>query len=110
MKIHLIRKETLEDFARENPMSRNSLEDFISKVKYADWSIPQDILYTFSDADILGKGSCRVIFNINGNRYRMICKYFFGKSQVHLFICWIGLHHEYDAICALSRQFDISKY
>lgn len=110
MRIHLIRKETLEEFGTAKPMSRVALEAFISKVKYAEWSIPKDILHTFSDADILGRGSSRVIFNINGNRYRMICKYVFGKKQVHLFVCWIGVHAEYDALCLQNRQFDISLY
>lgn len=59
MRIRLIRKETIEDFARVNARSKPSF------------------------ADNLGNSSHRV-FNIGGNNYGMICKYHFGKSK---FIC-----------------------
>ncbi|WP_298608866.1 type II toxin-antitoxin system HigB family toxin [uncultured Spirosoma sp.] len=50
---------------------------------------------TFGAADLLGNGTNRIVFDIGGNYYRMICKYAFGKNQVHLFVCWIGAHAEY---------------
>ncbi|WP_394367549.1 type II toxin-antitoxin system HigB family toxin [Mangrovibacterium lignilyticum] len=34
------------------------------------------------------KGSNRVVFNIGGNKYRVICQYYFGRQKVHLFIKW----------------------
>jgi mRNA interferase HigB len=30
--------------------------------------------------------------------------------QIHLFICWIGSHAEYDKICKLNQQFEINIY
>ena len=55
-------------------------------LKGSDWNKPSDILNTFGNADMLGNGSCRVVFDIGGNNYRVICYYFFGEKQVHLFI------------------------
>ncbi len=40
----------------------------------------------------------------------MIGNYAFGDKQVHLFICWIGTHAEYDKICDAGEQFTVSDY
>ena len=110
MKIHLIRKETIEEFARLNAQSRISFAHWLTKVKYADWEKPADIQATFRSTDLLGQGSNRAVFDIGGNNYRMIGKYAFGDRQVHLFICWIGTHAAYDELCDNNEQFTVSIY
>jgi mRNA interferase HigB len=110
MKVHLIRKETIEDYARQNARSRSSFRDWLSKLKYADWEKPADIQATFPGADLLGNGSNRVVFDIGGNNYRMIGKYAFGDRQAHLFVCWIGIHAEYDELCNNNEQYTVSNY
>jgi mRNA interferase HigB len=110
MKIHLIKKQTLEDFAHRYPGSKTSLEDWAEKLKLADWKQPGDMKQTYNTADLLGKSSSRVVFNIAGNNYRMICKYIFGTKQVHLFVCWMGTHAEYDKICKQNEQYNINLY
>ncbi len=110
MKVHLIRKETIEEFARRNAQSRTSLEEWLTKIKYADWEKPADIQATFRSTDLLGKSSGRAVFDIAGNHYRMICKYAFGDKQVHLFVCWIGTHAEYDELCDNNEQYSVSIY
>jgi mRNA interferase HigB len=110
MRVHLIRRETIESYAAANARSKSSFGIWLAVVKYADWSAPSDIKETFGAADILGKGSNRVVFDIAGNNYRMICKYVFGEKQVHLFICWIGTHAEYDKLCKGKEQYTITNY
>jgi len=110
MKVHLIRKETIEGYAVGNPGSRSPFAEWLTKLKHADWEKPSDIQATFGSADSLGKSSSRVVFNIGGNNYRMICKYFFGEKQVHLFVCWIGTHAEYDKLCDDNEQYTVSEY
>lgn len=110
MKIHLIKKHTLKSFAKQHPTSTVPLKDWLSKVKFAKWESPIDIKATFKTADILGKSCNRVVFDIGGNNYRMICKYAFGSSQVHLFICWMGNHTEYDKICNKGEQYTINTF
>lgn len=110
MKVHLIRKQTIEDFARRHPASRSSLEDWLEKIKQADWEKPADMQATFNTADLLGRGSARVVFDIAGNNYRIICKYAFGDNQVHLFVCWMGTHAKYTRFCTKNEQFTVSIY
>ena len=110
MKVHLIKKETIHHYALYNSRSRPSFEEMLTKLKLADWEYPSDIKATFSAADLLGKGSNRVVLNIGGNTYRMICKYAFGDARIHLFICWIGTHAEYTKLCDKQMQYTISNY
>jgi mRNA interferase HigB len=110
MKVHIIRKETIEEFARQNARSRPSLEEWLTKVKNADWEKPADMRATFRTADLLGKNSSRVVFDMAGNNYRMICKYAFGDKQVHLFVSWIGTHAEYSKLCEDNGQYTVSIY
>lgn len=110
MKVHLIKVETISEYARENARSRPSFEEWLQKLKYSNWEKPADIQATFKTADLLGKRSGRVVFDIAGNNYRMICKYAFGDKQVHLFVCWIGTHAEYDDLCKREQQYTVSLY
>ena len=110
MKVHLIRKDTIEGYATSNARSRPSFEEWLTKLKLADWDKPTDIQLSFGSADLLGKGSNRVVFDIGGNNYRLICKYAFGEKQVHLFVCCIGTHAEYDKLCKNNEQFSKRNY
>lgn len=110
MRVHLIRKETIETYVADNARSRSSFSIWLTAIKHADWEAPEDILETFGSADLLGNGSDRVVFDIGGNRYRMICKYVFGQKQVHLFVCWIGTHTEYDELCSKNKQYTVTDY
>jgi mRNA interferase HigB len=110
MKTHLIKKQSIEDYIVKNSQSRASFEIWLSILKRADWNDPNDIVSTFNNADILGNGSDRVVFNIGGNNYRMICKFHFGYMKIHLFIKWIGTHAEYTKLCNDGKQFEINSY
>lgn len=83
---------------------------WLSKVTFADWEPSSDIKKTFGSADLLEKGSERVVFDLGGNNYRMIDKYVFCQKQVHLFVCWIGTHAVYDKLCKENKQYTINIY
>ena len=110
MRVRLIKKQAIEAWVVRHPLCRASFTRWISIVKYADWNKPGDVLVTFASADILGNGSNRVVFDIGGNRCRMICKYHFGLTYVHLFIKWIGTHSAYTKICNKGKQFTVSDF
>ena len=108
MKVHLIKKQSIEEFAAQNVRSKSSFRFWLTAIKFADWEKPSDIKATFGSADLLGNSSSRVVFNIGGNNYRMICKYWFGDKQVHLFVCWIGTHSDYEEICKRGLQYNVN--
>ena len=110
MKVHLIKKQSIIAFTEKHATSRSSFAYWLAIIKMADWNEPADIMATFGSADLLGNSCNRVVFDIAGNNFRMICKYAFGEKVVHLFVCWIGTHAEYDKICKTSEQYTINKY
>jgi len=110
MKIHLIKKQTIEAYIKNNAQSRASFEIWFSILKRAEWKEPNEIISTFRSADILGNDSDRIVFNIGGNKYRMICRYHFGINKVHLFVKWIGTHASYTKLCNERKQYYISAY
>lgn len=110
MRVHLIKKQTIEDYVAQNARSRSSFAIWLAAIRFADWNEPADIQRTFNSADLLGKSSSRVVFDIGGNNYRLICKYVFGEKQIHLFVCWIGTHADYDKLCKENAQYTISKF
>ena len=110
MQVHLVKKQTIQNYVVSHASGKSSFEKWITAIKYADWKIPEDIRRTFGSADLLGKGSDRVVFDIGGNNFRMICKYYFSVSTTHLFVCWIGTHAEYDELCKAGQQFIVNQY
>jgi mRNA interferase HigB len=110
MKVHLIKRETIEEYVIDQARSRPSFEEWLEKIKRADWQSPEDILATFNSADLLGNGCDRVVFDIAGNNFRMIAKYWFGATRVHLYIKWIGTHAEYTALCKKKQQYSVNDY
>ena len=110
MKAHLIKKQSIEKYVRKNAQSKVPFGIWLSIIKRAEWNVPNDIIATFNSADILGNSSERVVFNIGGNKYRMICKYHFGKAVVHLFVKWIGTHAAYTKLCNERKQYTVNVY
>ena len=62
----------------------------------ADWSRPADIKREFANASILKNG--RVVFNIAGNKYRLVV--WINYSYRVVYIRFVGTHAQYDAIDA----------
>jgi mRNA interferase HigB len=110
MRIHLVKKQSIDLFVNLHPGSRSSFTEWLEKIKFANWENTADIRHTFRSADLLGNGSNRVIFDVGGNHYRVVCKYAFGDTEVHLFVCWIGTHAAYDELCKSKQQYSISIY
>ena len=110
MRVHLLKKQSIEEFVSQNPASRSGFRVWYSLVKASDWTIPGDILSTSRSADVLGKARSRVVFNIGGNKYRLICKYHFGRTKVHLFVTWVGTHDAYSKLCGKGRQYTIDMF
>ena len=101
MKVKLHKWLNIESHCYKNKVMLNAFLDFKSQLAYCDWNIPSDMTKSFRTADIVQckkQSYNRVIFNIGGNKYRLICGYKFGKSQVVLYIRFVGTHKEYDRI------------
>jgi mRNA interferase HigB len=72
------------------------LRAWVSIVKEADWSRPNDVKLMFRSADLLVNG--RVVFNIGGNKYRLVAAVHYRGKRVY--VRFVGAHKEYDRIDA----------
>jgi mRNA interferase HigB len=94
--MRVIAKKILRQFWEEYPDSEHQLKSWHKETVKADWKNPAEIKAEYSKASIL-KNS-RVVFNICGNRYRLIVEINYLRKWV--FIRFIGTHKEYDSIDA----------
>lgn len=97
--MRVISKQTLRRFwegASGRDDARRALEAWHREARRSSWQSPQDIKRQYASVSVL-KGS-RVVFNICGNRYRLVVRINFSLQIV--FVRFVGTHAQYDAIDA----------
>ena len=87
----VISRATIDKFIKKHPDSQSSLKSWYAEAKSANWKKPQDIKDKYKPASFLSDN--RVIFNIGGNKYRLVVSVAYNTQTV--FIKWIGTHAEY---------------
>ena len=96
--MRIIARKTLKEFWEQSEYadSEQALKAWFDEASQAKWQTPNDIKAQYKNASIL-KDS-RVVFNIHGNKYRLIVKinYDFGL----IYIRFVGTHKQYDKIDA----------
>ena len=93
----IITKKKLYDFAAIHSGTEDAIDNWYRKTKKSDWRNLQDVKETSNSVDYVGNN--RYVFNIKGNRYRLVALIHFNRRT--LYIRFIGTHSEYDDIdCA----------
>jgi mRNA interferase HigB len=90
----IIAKAAINEFSLNHPDAVDPLLYWYYISKLADWSKLSDIKESFNTVDYIGKDL--YIFNISGNKYRLIARIIFRVRTVY--IRFIGTHKEYDKI------------
>lgn len=90
--MHIVTKRTISTFSTKHAEAKTALEEWYTKTKKADWKTFEDIKMTFNSVD--SAGNDRYVFNIKGNKYRLVGLIFFHIKIVY--IRFIGTHAEYD--------------
>lgn len=92
--MRVIAKRTLRDFWAKHAECEQPLKAWFRDTEKATWQNLNDLKLDHPNASIVKAG--RVIFNIKGNKYRLIVKINFDFQ-----LCWIrfvGTHAEYDKV------------
>jgi len=89
--MRIISERKIREFCTEKPEASGVMKELIKNVRKADWQHFSDVRQTFNSADVYG--TC-VIFDVGGNKYRIIAKIAYGIKVV--FIRFIMTHIEYD--------------
>jgi mRNA interferase HigB len=86
----------LRECWERHPQAEKPLRTWYAMVEEASWTGPADVKEQFGTADFVADN--RVIFNIGGNKFRLIARvsYSFGRVMVK----FVGTHEEYDRVDA----------
>jgi mRNA interferase HigB len=85
---------TIRDFTRVHPDATDSLNNWYTITEHSDWGNFNELRGIFGSADAVGNDL--YVFNIKGNRYRLIARIIFRVRTVY--IRFIGTHAEYDKV------------
>ena len=98
--MRIIAFRTLREFweTTEYKDSEIPLRSWYHDVKNSDWKNSNDLKLHYKSASIVGSG--RVVFNIKGNKYRLVVLIDY-EFQV-IFIRFIGTHVQYDKIDVIT--------
>jgi mRNA interferase HigB len=93
--MQVIARRTLKEFWVRHPPAEGPIKAWFATVDKAHWSRPAEVKRQFG-ATVDFVGDNRVIFDLGGNKYRLIAhiSYEFGRVLVK----FIGTHAEYDRI------------
>jgi mRNA interferase HigB len=85
---------TLRNFFEKHADSKDALNNWYRATLKADWSNYHEVKAMFNSVDAVGND--RFVFNIRGNKYRLVAMIFFDIRTVY--IRFAGTHKEYDKI------------
>ena len=96
--MRIISRKRLREFWEKHTDAQQALQAWYADVKQADWQTPTDIKNVYRNVSIVANN--RVIFNIKGNKYRLVVvvQYQYGI----VYIRFVGTHQEYDKIDAAT--------
>ncbi len=94
--MRVISRKWLNELAKRHPNAKPGLNAWFHEAEDADWANPAQIKAHFATASILKNG--RVVFNIAGNKYRLVVRINYAYRVVS--VRFAGTHVEYDHIDA----------
>jgi mRNA interferase HigB len=92
--VRIIAISTLRKFWEKNNDAEEALKAWFQEVRSADWTTPHQVKAMYRNASVIGGN--RVVFNIAGNKYRLIVK--FNYPYRIGYVRFIGTHADYDRI------------
>lgn len=92
--MRVISSKTIKLYALKKKEAEQSLFTWYEEACKAHWKSPNELKEQIGNASVINNK--RIVFNINGNKYRLIVDIEF-RLQI-IFIVWIGTHKEYDTI------------
>jgi len=93
--MQIIAKRTLKLFWQRHPRAEGPLRSWYSIAAKAEWNGPADVKAMFG-ANVDFFADNRLIFDIAGNRYRLVVHV--ADRYKRVLIKFVGTHREYDRI------------
>lgn len=93
--MRILSKKILREFWTRHARAEAPLQAWFDAVSDANWQAPEDVRRRFGNSVDFVRDN-RVIFDIGGNKYRLIAHIGYRHSIVY--IKFVGTHAEYDQI------------
>jgi len=93
--MRVVARKTLKDFWEAGHAdAEQPLKAWFAEAEQADWKSMTDVKARYAHASVVDAE--RVVFNIGGNKYRLVVKVWFAGRAV--WIKFVGTHAEYDVL------------
>ena len=89
------------EYSRKYPSAETALFEWYLELVNSDFRSFNELKAVYGNASLVGDD--RVVFNISGNKYRLIVRIVFEFKAIQ--IKWFGTHKEYDNIDAALVNF-----
>jgi mRNA interferase HigB len=97
----IISKAIIREFIVQRADAEDAFENWYDSTSKADWKNFNEMRKSFNSVDAVGND--RYVFNVHGNKYRLIALIIFKVRTV--FILFVGTHQEYDKVDASTVEF-----
>ena len=91
---NIIARKTLLDFCKKYPDAATAIQQWYYELLKSDFRTFNDLKKVYANASLVKDD--RVVFNIMGNKYRLVVRIVFEFKAIQ--IKWFGTHAEYDKI------------
>ena len=97
---NIITRKTLLDYCKKCPAASTTLQEWYHELVNSDFKNFNELKRVYGNVSVVADD--RVVFNIMGNKYRLVVRIVFDFKVVQ--IKWFGTHAEYDKIDVTTIQ------
>ena len=98
---NIITRKTLLEYYKKYPDAVTALPEWYFELLNSDFLNFNELKQVYGSASLVGDD--RVVFNIIGNKYRLVVRVVFEFKAIQ--IKWFGTHADYDKIDVTTIQF-----
>jgi mRNA interferase HigB len=98
---NIITRRTLLEYFIKYPDAKVALQEWYHELVKCNFKNFNELKVVYKSASLIGDD--RVVFNVMGNKYRLVVRLVFEFKAVQ--IKWFGTHAEYDQIDVKTVQF-----
>ena len=95
---NIIARRTLLDYCQKYPEAAAALQEWYYELLVSEFKNFNELKKVYGNASLIGDD--RVIFNIMGNKFRLVVRMVFDYKAIQ--IKWFGTHAEYDQTDVLA--------
>jgi mRNA interferase HigB len=98
---NIIARKTLLEYCKKYPEAAESLMGWYYELIRRNYRDFNELKQEFGNVSLVGDD--RVVFNINGNKFRLVVRIVFEFKAIQ--VKWFGTHKEYDKINVKKVEF-----